>query len=167
MKFWILFHRSIIDNIKYAKQNATFKEVQEIVAKVEMLDVIESLPDQYNTMVGERGVKLSGGQKQRIAIARALLKESPIIVIDEATSNLDLKTENKIKKAIDNLYLNKEATMIIIAHRLSTIKNVDRIIVLDNGQVAEDGNFEELMKLKSLFFNMWNLQFEETKNCLL
>lgn len=154
-----LFHRSILENITYAAPEVSFENVKDVLQKVDLLQMIENLPDKYNTIVGERGLKLSGGEKQRIAIARALLKKSPILIIDEATSNLDFETENKIKKAIHNICeQDKNITIIFIAHRLSTIRDVDRIIVLKGGKIVEEGSFEDLITINGEFSNMWNHQ---------
>jgi len=116
------------------------------------------LPDGYATLVGERGVKLSGGQRQRIAIARAVLKNAPILVLDEATSSLDSQTENQIQQAILEMLKSNSTTVIAIAHRLSTIKHLDRIIVMANGKVVEDGNFAELIAKNGYFKDLWDHQ---------
>ena len=112
-------------------------------------------------MIGERGVKLSGGQRQRISIARAILKDSPILILDEATASLDSDSESKVHKAIDNLIKNK--TVIIIAHRLSTIMNADKIVVLDDGKLVEQGNHTELIKDSSHYKALYNLQFKDNQ----
>jgi ATP-binding cassette, subfamily B, bacterial len=154
-----LFHVSLMENIRYGNLKAKDAEVIEASRKANTHDFIERLPDKYNTLVGERGVKLSGGQKQRIAIARAILKNAPILVLDEATSSLDSQTEQQIQESIDTMLATKSATVVVIAHRLSTIKNLDRIIVLDGGQVIEDGNFQKLLANKnSKFREMWDRQ---------
>jgi ABC-type multidrug transport system fused ATPase/permease subunit len=121
--------------------------------------VTDSLPEGYSTKVGERGVRLSGGQRQRIAIARAILKNAPIIILDEATSSLDTATENEIQQSIYQLLDQKNTTVIAIAHRLSTIRHMDRIVVMDAGQVIEDGTFEDLMsREKGYFKRLWDTQ---------
>jgi ATP-binding cassette subfamily B protein len=154
-----LFHRTIFENIAYGKVEASLQEVIESAQKANIHDFIMTLPNQYQTMVGERGVKLSGGQKQRIAIARALLKKAPILILDEATSSLDSKTENEIQQAINEILEIEKITVIAIAHRLSTIKNMDRIIVLENGNIVEDDNFFNLIALDdSKFKAMWQHQ---------
>ncbi|MCX7091785.1 MAG: ABC transporter ATP-binding protein [Legionellales bacterium] len=155
----LLFHRSIGENIGYAKEGATLDEIK-FAAKMANIDAfIESLPEQYDTLVGERGVKLSGGQRQRIAIARAILKNAPIIILDEATSSLDTATENEIQQSIYQLLDQKNTTVIAIAHRLSTIRHMDRIVVMDAGQVIEDGTFEDLMsREKGYFKGLWDTQ---------
>ena len=136
------------------------KEVEK-AARVANLDrYIASLPKKYGTHVGERGVKLSGGQKQRLAIARAVISDPRILVLDEATSSLDVKSERLIQQALDSLVKNK--TTFIVAHRLSTIKNADRILVLENGKIAEQGNHEQLIAKKGLYSKLYNLQFSES-----
>lgn len=154
----MLFHTSLKENIGYAKLGATMEEVIEASKKAHIHRFIESLPDKYQTIVGERGIKLSGGQRQRIAIARAILKNTPILILDEATSSLDSETESEIGKALNESIISSNVTMIAIAHRLSTIKNMDRIIVMEKGKIAEDDNFDNLIKLKGVFFNLWSHQ---------
>ena len=153
----ILFHRTIKENIKYGNLKATDEEIIDAVKKASCYDFIMELENGFDTLVGERGVKLSGGQRQRIAIARAILKNSPILILDEATSALDSITEKEIQTALSNLMQNK--TVIAIAHRLSTLNNMDRIIVLDKGKIVEDGKKEELLKIENgLFKKMWDMQ---------
>ncbi len=152
-----LFHRSIMDNIKYGKPNATNDEIYEAAKKAHIHDFIMTLKEGYDTMVGERGVKLSGGERQRIAIARAILKNSPILVLDEATSALDSETEKNIQEALDELMKGK--TVIAIAHRLSTIKKMDRILVVSTGNIVEDGTHEGLLLNESgLYKSLWDMQ---------
>lgn len=152
----VLFHRTLIENIRYGRLDATDEEVHE-AARLANCDFIENLPQGYNTYVGERGVKLSGGERQRIAIARAILKDAPILVLDEATSSLDSQSEALIQEALDRLMKGK--TTIAVAHRLSTIRQMDRIIVLENGTVREDGTHDTLLKNpQSLYRELWNLQ---------
>ncbi|MEK7075807.1 MAG: ATP-binding cassette domain-containing protein, partial [Patescibacteria group bacterium] len=153
----ILFHRSLMENIRYGKLNATDDEVK-VAAKLAHCDeFINKFPDQYNTYVGERGVKLSGGERQRIAIARAILKNAPILVLDEATSSLDSESEKLIQDAMINLMHGK--TTIVIAHRLSTIMNMDRIIVIENGEITEEGKHKELLKAnKGTYQKLWQIQ---------
>ena len=153
----ILFHRSLAENIRYAKPEATDVEVLNAAQLANAHEFIESFPDKYNTLVGERGIKLSGGQRQRVAIARAILKNAPILVLDEATSSLDSESEMLIKDALKNLMKNK--TVIVIAHRLSTIMQMDRIVVLENGQITEQGKHEELLKAKQgTYQKLWEIQ---------
>ena len=152
----LLFHRSLFENIGYGKENSTEKEIIEAAKIAHADEFISKLPNGYNTLVGERGIKLSGGQRQRVAIARALLKQAPILVLDEATSSLDSESEKYIQEGLWKLMKNK--TALIIAHRLSTIKNLDRIIVLDQGNIIEDGTHDELIKQKGLYAKLWNHQ---------
>lgn len=152
----LLFHRSLAENIGYGKEDATDKEIQTAAKLAHCHEFIKDLPDGYNTLVGERGIKLSGGQRQRVAIARAILKDAPILVLDEATSALDSESESLIQKALKELM--KGRTTIVIAHRLSTIQNMDRIIVLSNGVIAEDGNHKQLLANKNIYSNLWTHQ---------
>jgi ATP-binding cassette subfamily B protein len=155
----MLFHRSIIDNIRYGRQNATFEEIIEASKKAHIHDIIMNMPEQYETIVGERGIKLSGGQRQRIAIARAILKNAPMIILDEATSSLDSQTENQIQESLEFFIKDSQKTVIAIAHRLSTLKHMDRIIILDEGTIVEEGTHDELMKRKdSLYKKLWEYQ---------
>jgi len=117
------------------------------------------MPDGYNSVVGERGVKLSGGQRQRIAIARAILKNAPILILDEATSALDTPTEILVQESINTILEDSKATMIVIAHRLSTLLNMDRIIVLENGKVIEDGSHKDLIAKNTVYKKLWDAQF--------
>ena len=152
----MLFHRSIGENIGYAKEDATHAEIEKAAKAANLHDFIETLPEKYNTLVGERGVKLSGGQRQRIAIARSILKNAPILILDEATSSLDSQTEQEIQNSINALLKENQATLIAIAHRLSTIKNLDRIIVIEEGKIVEDGTFSELTAIPNgRFKKMW------------
>ncbi len=150
-----LFHRSVRDNIVLG-ENVTDSELIDIAKKSCSLDFINDLPEKFDTMVGERGVKLSGGEKQRIAIARAFLEDAPIVVLDEATSALDSLTEQQIQIAIFNLI--KDKTAIVIAHRLSTILSMDRILVLEHGSIIEEGTHQQLLDKKGKYFAMWQHQ---------
>lgn len=152
----VLFHRSVIDNIRYANVLATDEEVIEASKKAACHEFIMKMDDGYNSIVGERGSKLSGGQKQRIAIARAILKDAPILIMDEATSALDSITENILQKSMYNLMQGK--TVIVIAHRLSTLLNMDRIIVFDKGNIVEDGTHQQLLSKGGNYSLLWNLQ---------
>ena len=153
-----LFDDTVFNNIKYAKPNASDKEVFE-AAKISMsMDFIDKLENKFETLIGENGVKLSGGEKQRLSIARALLKDSKIILLDEATSSLDSATEEKIQKAIEELTKNK--TTVVIAHRLSTILNSEMIYVIDKGKINASGKHEELMKKSNLYKNFYNRQIK-------
>lgn len=152
----MLFHRSLRDNIAYGKQGATDEEIRRAAMQANAIDFIQKLPQQFDTLVGERGVKLSGGQRQRIAIARALLKDAPILVLDEATSALDSESEKLIQDALTKLM--KGRTSIVIAHRLSTIAKLDRIVVLDNGAIAEQGTHNELLRQKGIYAKLWSHQ---------
>ena len=149
----MLFHRSLRENIMYGKPNATDEEVRRAAKQANALEFIEKLPEGFDTMVGERGVKLSGGQRQRIAIARAILKDAPILVLDEATSALDSESEKLIQNALEKLMKNR--TSLVIAHRLSTIAKLDRIIVMENGEIIEDGSHEELITKKGQYARLW------------
>ncbi|MCZ6678633.1 MAG: ABC transporter ATP-binding protein, partial [Candidatus Poribacteria bacterium] len=155
-----LFNSTIADNIRYAKPDATFDEVVRAAMAAEAHEFIVAKPDGYDTMVGERGNKLSGGEKQRISIARAILHDPKILILDEATSSLDTPTEKKIQTAIARLV--KGRTTFAIAHRLSTLRNADRLVVLDDGKIAEVGTHEELMDRKGLFYNLVHTQQETT-----
>ena len=156
----ILFGGSIKENITYGKPDATFEEIKIAAQQANALDFINGFPKQFETLVGERGIKLSGGQRQRIAIARALLKNPSILILDEATSSLDSESEKLVQEALETLM--KGRTSIIIAHRLSTIRSADTIFVLNNGVIAEQGTHKELIKIESgIYKNLSNLQFSE------
>ncbi len=154
-----LFHRTISQNIAYGNLKARQEEIEKAARQAYADEFIKKLPKGYQTKVGEKGVKLSGGQRQRIAIARAILKNSPILILDEATSALDSEAENYIQKAMKNLM--KKKTVIAIAHRLSTLKEMDRIIVLDKGRIVEEGKIEDLMTAGGAFQRLWEAQERE------
>lgn len=151
-----LFHRTLMDNIRYGKVNASDEEVIEAAKKAHAHDFIQKLPQGYDSLVGERGVKLSGGQRQRIAIARAILKNAPILILDEATSQLDSVTEGHIQESLWELMQNK--TTIVIAHRLSTLLHMDRVLVFDAGKIVEEGTHQELIEKNGLYKVLWNTQ---------
>lgn len=152
----ILFHRSLMDNIRYGRPDASDEEVFEAARRARCHDFIVELPEKYNTFVGERGIKLSGGERQRIAIARAILKNAPILVLDEATSSLDSESESLIQAALDELMKGK--TTIVIAHRLSTIMRMDRIVVIDGGKVVDSGTHDELLTKEGIYKKLWEIQ---------
>ena len=155
----ILFGGTILENIAYGKLSASKQEIIEAAEKANAHQFIAAFPEQYETVVGERGVKLSGGQRQRIAIARALLKDPAILILDEATSSLDSESERLVQEALEILM--RDRTSIIIAHRLSTIRDADKIIVLDHGKVVESGTHTELVQLENgLYKHLSALQFE-------
>lgn len=152
-----LFHRSLRDNIRYGRPDATDEEVREAARQAHCLEFLERYPEGFDTLVGERGVKLSGGERQRIAIARAILKDAPILVLDEATSSLDSESEALIQDALKKLMEGK--TVIAIAHRLSTIMHMDRIIVMESGNIVLSGTHEELLaKESNLYKKLWEIQ---------
>jgi ATP-binding cassette subfamily B protein len=152
----ILFHRSLMENIRYGRRDATDEEVIEASKKAHCHEFITGFPEQYETFVGERGVKLSGGERQRVAIARAILKDAPILVLDEATSSLDSESEHLIQEALDVLMQGK--TVIVVAHRLSTIMKMDRIIVVEGGKIVAQGTHDELLEEGGLYQKLWNIQ---------
>jgi len=151
-----LFHRTIIDNIRYGRISASEEDVINAAKLAQAHDFIEETPDKYYTYVGERGVKLSGGQRQRIAIARAILKNAQILVLDEATSSLDSESEAAIQRALNELM--KDKTVLAIAHRLSTLQSMDRIIVIEDGRIVEDGTHEDLLKEGANYAKLWESQ---------
>lgn len=152
----LLFHRSIKENIRYGKPAASDEAVMAVAKKSFAHDFIKTLPEGYDTLVGERGVKLSGGQRQRVAIARAMLKNAPILILDEATSALDSESERVIQKALWELM--KHKTAVVIAHRLSTIQRMDRIVVLDEGKIVEEGSHTALLNQNGLYAKLWSHQ---------
>ena len=152
----VLFNETIYYNISYGNPEASEQEIYEAAKNADIHEFIKTLPDGYNTLVGERGLKLSGGEKQRVAIARAILKKPSIFFFDEATSALDTTTEKEIQKNLEMISNNK--TTLVIAHRLSTAADADNIIVLDKGKIIEQGRHEELLKLNGKYSEMWNKQ---------
>ena len=145
-----------MENIRYGRLDASDEEVMAAAEKAHARDFIDELPEGFHTYVGERGVKLSGGQRQRIAIARAILKDAPILILDEATSALDSESEKEIQAALEELMRDK--TVIAIAHRLSTINHLDRLLVMHEGQIIEDGSHQELLNKDGLYKRLWTMQ---------
>ena len=158
----ILFNDSVRNNIAYGDIERTEEDIQNAAKAANAHDFIVKLPQGYDSNIGELGTKLSGGEKQRISIARALLKNAPILILDEATSSLDTEAEIEVQEALDNLM--KGRTTLVIAHRLSTIRNADRIIALVNGKIVEEGNHDTLMAKKGEYYRLYNLQFKEEGN---
>ena len=146
-----LFHGTIAENIAYGSPNRDLAQIQAAAESAQLHDFVMTLPDDYQTVVGERGIRLSGGQRQRLSIARAILKDAPIMVFDEATSALDLETERKIQEALTLLTKNK--TTVVIAHRLSTILNSDKIYVINAGKVVASGKHQDLLNSSSIYKN--------------
>jgi ATP-binding cassette subfamily B protein len=151
-----LFHRTLFENIRYGRLNASEEAVIDASKKAYAHEFIEKLPQGYNTLVGERGIKLSGGQRQRIAIARVILKNAPILILDEATSQLDSLTESHIQSSLWELMQNK--TTLVVAHRLSTLLQMDRILVFDSGKITQDGTHKDLLAQDGLYKNLWHAQ---------
>jgi ATP-binding cassette subfamily B protein len=148
-----LFKDTVMNNIKFGKPDATYEEVVAAAKKARCHDFISQLPNGYDTLVGEGGSTLSGGERQRISIARAILKDAPIILLDEATASVDPDNEKHIQMAISELV--KDKTLVVIAHRLSTIRNADQILVLDEGRLIQKGTHAELMKHEGQYRNLW------------
>jgi ATP-binding cassette subfamily B protein len=157
----VLFNETVAYNIRYGRPGATREEIENAAEMAQIGDFIRSLPDGFETEVGERGLKLSGGEKQRVAIARTLLKAPPILILDEATSALDTQTEQEIQSALD--IVSRDRTTVVIAHRLSTIVSADEILVLQKGSIVERGTHRALLKKKGLYSEMWNRQREATE----
>jgi ATP-binding cassette subfamily B protein/subfamily B ATP-binding cassette protein MsbA len=151
-----LFNGTVRENLLFGRLDATRAEVEAAAAAAHAHEFIAAMPEGYDTVIGERGVKLSGGQKQRVAIARALLKDPPIIIFDEATSNVDSETEAKIHDALERLIAGR--TTLIIAHRLSTLRAVDRLIVLDHGRLVETGRHDDLLARGGLYAALYEAQ---------
>jgi subfamily B ATP-binding cassette protein MsbA len=153
----ILFNDTLRNNIAYGNQNASQEDIERAVKAAYAYDFIQSFPDKYDTIIGELGARLSGGEKQRICIARALLKDAPILILDEATSSLDTESEMLVQKALENLM--KDRTTFVIAHRLSTIDYAHRIVVIVNGRIVEEGEQEELIASQGEFYKLYQMQF--------
>lgn len=156
-----LFNGTIVENIAYGASNPSIEDIIHAAKIARAHEFIESTENGYETIIGERGIKLSGGQKQRLSIARAVLRNSPILILDEATASVDVETEHLIHEAIDNVI--KDRTTIIIAHRLSSVKKADRIVVLNEGKIEAIGSHEELLKQGGLYSHLCNIQFRESK----
>ena len=154
-----LFDDTIRNNIKYANENATDEEIEKVAILSNSHDFIKKLPNKYETLIGENGVRLSGGEKQRISIARAMIKKSSIILLDEATSSLDSETENAIQEALQKL--TKDKTTVVIAHRLSTILSAHNIYLIDNGKVVENGKHEQLLLKSETYKNFYEKQIQK------
>jgi ATP-binding cassette subfamily B protein len=151
-----MFHRTIADNIRFGRPGASAADIRRAAELAHAVEFIDALPAGYDTLVGERGVKLSGGQRQRIAIARAILKDAPILVLDEATSALDSESEKHIQDALSALMRNR--TAVVIAHRLSTVRRMDRLVVLDGGRIVEQGSHDQLLAARGHYAALWEHQ---------
>jgi ATP-binding cassette subfamily B protein len=151
-----MFHRTIAENIRVGRPDASEADVHRAAMLAHAAEFIEGLPDGYDTLVGERGIKLSGGQRQRVAIARAILKDAPILVLDEATSSLDSESEALIQEALWKLLANR--TAVVIAHRLSTVRRMDRLVILERGRIAEDGSHDDLLRRGGIYAALWSQQ---------
>jgi subfamily B ATP-binding cassette protein MsbA len=154
-----LFNDTVANNIRYGRQDVSVREVEEAARNALCEEFIGQMPEGLDTVIGERGFKLSGGQRQRIAIARALLENAPILILDEATSHLDTESELLVQRALGNLMSGR--TVIVIAHRLSTIRRADKIIVLDQGRICEVGTHDELVGSGGIYQRLYELQFLE------
>ena len=153
----LLLNRSVAENLRVGKSDATEAEMRDAAARAQALDFIERAPDTFSTPVGERGRALSGGERQRLSIARAILKDPPILILDEATSALDAETERKVQAALDEVMKNR--TTFVIAHRLSTVRNATRILVFEHGRIVETGTFDELVRVGGRFAALARAQF--------
>jgi len=155
----ILFNDTIGSNIKYGLQGVSDNRLEVAAKNANALDFIKEQPKGFETMIGEKGVRLSGGQRQRIAIARGILKNPPILILDEATSSLDTESEHLVQTAIDNLMA--ERTVLVIAHRLTTVENADSILVMDSGQIVASGTHQELLNQEGIYTKLYNKQFKK------
>jgi subfamily B ATP-binding cassette protein MsbA len=158
----ILFNDSVKNNIQYGLNNVNRDQIAAAAKMANAIDFIEDMPLGFETVIGEKGVKLSGGQKQRIAIARAILRNPPILILDEATSSLDTESEQLVQQAIEQLM--KDRTVLVIAHRLSTVRNADKIIVMEKGRIIEKGKHSELYQKDGTYCKLYKLQFIESEN---
>ena len=156
-----LFTGTIWENIAYGRRDASKEEIYHAAKKAHLDEFVQTLPNGYETQIGERGLKLSGGQKQRLAIARMFLKNPPILILDEATSALDTHTEKIIQQSLEELAENR--TTLVIAHRLATIRDADRVIVVTKDGIAEQGTYEELVQKGGIFANLHNIQFQSVE----
>jgi subfamily B ATP-binding cassette protein MsbA len=154
-----LFSGTIRENIAYARPGASMEHVEAAARAAHAHEFVERLPNRYETVVGERGIKLSGGQRQRVAIARAILKDPAILILDEATSSLDTESERLIEDALSRLLVGR--TTLIIAHRLSTVRRADRLVVLDRGRIVEEGTHSELLEIGGLYARLYQRQFRD------
>ena len=151
-----LFHGTVADNIRYGSFLASDASVAAAARQAEADGFIQALPDGYNTVVGERGIRLSGGQRQRIALARAILKDPPVLILDEATASVDNETEAAIQRSLERI--TRHRTTIVVAHRLSTVRHADRIVVLEHGQLVEQGDHQGLLKQDGIYARLWKVQ---------
>jgi subfamily B ATP-binding cassette protein MsbA len=158
----MLFDDTVKENIRFGRPDATDEEVIEAAKAAFAHDFIMDMPQGYDTMIGERGVRISGGQKQRVTIARAIIRNPSILILDEATSSLDTESEHQVQKALEQLMKNR--TTIVIAHRLSTIQNASRIIVMSGGRVIQEGTHDELLTQGGLYQELYNMQFMSTES---
>ncbi|MEE4252634.1 MAG: ATP-binding cassette domain-containing protein, partial [Desulfuromusa sp.] len=154
-----LFNDTLMNNIRYGRSDADIIDVEAAALQAYADEFIRQLPDGYETLIGDRGVRLSGGQRQRICIARAILRDAPILLLDEATSALDTESEAMVQQALGNLMTNR--TTFVIAHRLSTVMHADRILVLDKGEIVQSGSHEELLHQGGLYKRLYDTQFED------
>jgi subfamily B ATP-binding cassette protein MsbA len=155
----ILFNDSVRSNIAYGDITKTEEDIRRAARAANAHEFIVNMPQGYETVIGELGTKLSGGEKQRLSIARALLKDAPILILDEATSSLDTEAEMEVQEALDNLMQGR--TTLVIAHRLSTIRHANRIVVVDGGEIVEEGTHEELLEIRGQYYKLYNMQFRE------